>query len=106
MLHVITTRTANHRSAVSPRAHASARAGIRDIVLFRGLVPNTGGEYAGVIIGCLLLGVLATFLRTLRGVCESRERILRSQVRLRWQQHRTWIYAAHISICRVCGIAA
>lgn len=50
-------------------------------MLFRSLVPSNDGEYAGVIIGCLLVGILASFLRTLRGAWETHERVSRSQVR-------------------------
>jgi hypothetical protein len=55
-------------------------AGIRDILLFRKFVPETKGEYAGAIILFMVVGVIASGLRTLRSVQEAAERLERNKV--------------------------
>jgi Ctr copper transporter family len=56
-------------------------AGIRDIIWFRSFVPENDGQYAGAVILCIVVGIVASGLRILRSVMESRERIHRSIVR-------------------------
>jgi hypothetical protein len=68
------------RSCFSPQCVQHA-ADIRDILLFRSWVPQKDGQYAGAIVAVLLFGLLASGLRTLRGMWETRERIMRNQVR-------------------------
>eukprot|EP00892_Ulva_mutabilis_P009424 jgi/Ulvmu1/6854/UM031_0059.1 len=51
--------------------------GIRDIIWFRSFVPENDGEYAGALLLCFFVGVLASGLRVWRATMETADRIMR-----------------------------
>ena len=64
-------------------------AGIRDIVLWRTLVPENDGQYAGVFLAVILTGVITTALRMVRNGWEGLERMSAAKVRVSSFAHNT-----------------
>jgi Ctr copper transporter family len=86
-------------------------AGIRDIMLFRRLVPRTDGQYAGVFFAVLITGILASALRLLRGALDTQSRVHASQVQLQalhasvWYKRCLRLYAEGI-VCNCARLRA
>lgn len=67
------------------------------MVLFRRLVPENDGQYAGVILAVLLVGMLATALRLTRNTWEALERMRQSKA-------RTEAAALCRAVCWLCRV--